>query len=244
MQRATIINESEITITCIRHCKDSWRYERLLEGPLDEGLTKIGKQQAARIASFIKHTIPNDGRTNIVYSASKRAIETAQIIAKLTDIPSVKIDGLRGRYYGDYRLLVNTSEATYKDIPYQSLLSKTPPDAESLEDFEKRIYSSFCCMLEEYKQTKNLIMIIHQGIFEYLAKILMEQKDLYLLEGECCRFVNRQGKWSLEALNINPFDTNKIMPKPIILVHGMFSDNKQPSLPQKQFLKRSSSCRW
>ena len=125
----------------------------------------------------------------MVSSSLKRAVETASEIEKATGIPISSVEnGLKERYYGDYRSVTNISE--------------TPPDAESTEDFRKRVFQNLDKVFSEYHQACPLIIVSHQKVFEYVAELLSKRQES-LTQGGIGHFIrNEDGTWQLDILDM------------------------------------------
>jgi len=98
----------------------------------------------------------------IISSALKRAVQTAEIIAEKLQQPLNIMPGLHERYYGDLKLLGNDAK--------EGVL---PPDAESEESFQTRIYNSFANILKDDRfRGKQKIIISHSCVFKKLSLLL------------------------------------------------------------------------
>lgn len=186
----------------VRHGQTDWEPEDILKGPQDLRLNVIGQEQAKLASLVLKQLLIDSPNAKIVSSSLLRAVETANEIEKATGIPiSAEEDGLRERYYGDYRLVRNNL--------------KSPSDAESSEEFRKRVDQTLDRIFLEYYQANPLIIVSHQKVFEYLAESLSNYHQS-LSQGGIARFIRHEnGTWGLHILEItenaeNPHYASKI----------------------------------
>ncbi len=172
----------------VRHGQTSWGVKDILKGPQDLSLNNIGIEQAKKAGLFLKNLLKSTN-IKIVTSTLKRANETGKEVSKLIEIPiSETIDGIKERYYGDYRLVSNKKEI--------------PPDAETPDLFKKRLLKAINNILLKY-QNSTLIIVSHQKVFECLSELLSGQKKR-LSQGGICYFQYKEdGNWELEILEIN-----------------------------------------
>jgi broad specificity phosphatase PhoE len=87
---------SPSTLVLIRHGETTWNAQRLVQGHLDDAtLTPRGREQALAAAATL-----GDGFDLIVSSDSRRARETADLIASVLRVPILILPALRERNYG------------------------------------------------------------------------------------------------------------------------------------------------
>lgn len=80
----------------VRHGKTDWNKENKVMGQIDVPLNEVGIEQAHVIAQKISHL----DISHIVSSTLKRAIQTAEIIAKATNKPITVIEELKNCFSG------------------------------------------------------------------------------------------------------------------------------------------------
>ena len=181
----------------IRHGQTSWGPQDILKGPQDLNLNEKGKHQAAQAAAVVKeHKTIIDP---IIYSSPlQRAYETATIFTikcSLTNI--IKIEGLKERYYGDY------SKA------HANVLSNyIPEDAESTPAFQKRVRDTLIAIFKStLSDERELILVSHQKVFEFLTEWLSHKK-LKLEQGGVCYFNYKNGVYSAEIYESSSSDSS------------------------------------
>ncbi|XP_078433422.1 phosphoglycerate mutase family protein isoform X2 [Wolffia australiana] len=142
------------------------------EGHMDAELNDIGRNQASLVGSRLSR----EPKFVAVYSSDlKRASETAQIIAKLCDLPEVIQDpGLRERNLGFLQGMTLKDAAKVQREAYQALLSKNPDRSipgggESVNQLHQR------CISAVEKIAKNhigerILVVTHGGVMRELYK--------------------------------------------------------------------------
>ncbi|MCL5432491.1 MAG: histidine phosphatase family protein, partial [Patescibacteria group bacterium] len=145
------------TIILARHGQSVWNKKRVLQGCTDSSLTKEGIKQAEALAKKIK----NMGVTKIVSSNLKRAVQTAEIIAKEVALNFEKYPRLNERSFGK---LEGKSwieiEKEFEDM--SKFFLQTPEGGESQEDFTNRVTGEFKAIISKnYGQT--LLLVCHGG---------------------------------------------------------------------------------
>jgi phosphohistidine phosphatase len=87
----------------IRHAKSSWDYPQLKD--FDRPLNERGEEDAPLMGKVLKEN--NILPQLILSSPAKRALNTAQIIAKALGYPSSKIEELHSIYHGEMATLMD-----------------------------------------------------------------------------------------------------------------------------------------
>jgi len=181
-------SKKNIEFYFVRHGETDWGKGDILKGPQDLALNEAGRQQAKKAGDTLKKVLSNVPSVRIVSSTLKRAIETAQEISEITKIEITAYeDGLKERYYGDYRL--------------STKLDEIPPDAEQTESFKERVTNTILKILLEQYQNLPLVVVSHQKVFEYISEFLTK-KSARLPQGGIAHFTLNDGKWSIKILEI------------------------------------------
>lgn len=157
----------------IRHGHTPWNPTDISKGFLDLKLDETGQYQATQAYTIVKEHLID---CPIIYSSHlQRAHETANIFAnKFIQTPQIILkEDLQERYYGDSKI---------------TPLKNSKLNAESNEIFQQRV----CDVLREiFEQTpkniKNIIIVSHQKVFEFLTEWLSGNK-LRLNNGGVCHF--------------------------------------------------------
>jgi broad specificity phosphatase PhoE len=181
-------NKKNIEFYFVRHGETDWGREDILKGPQDLALNESGRKQARKAGNTLKKVLSNISSVKIVSSTLKRAIETAKEISEITGIEiNVYEDGLKERYYGDYRLNTKPNEI--------------PSDAEQIESFKERVTNTILKILLEQYQDLPLVIVSHQKVFEYVSELLTKKAER-LPQGGIAHFTLNDGKWSIKILEI------------------------------------------
>jgi broad specificity phosphatase PhoE len=169
-----------------------------LKGPQDLELNENGRHQAEGAYQLVVEH--KSIRNPIIYSSSlQRAYETATIFAKkLPEKTTIKqVDGLKERYYGDYSQALPHSVSDYK-----------PTDAESTDTFQRRVRESLIEILKNpHSDERELIVVSHQKVFEFLTEWLSHTK-LKLEQGGVCCFKFHDGTYSAEIYESSSSDSS------------------------------------
>ncbi|MDP6561634.1 MAG: class I tRNA ligase family protein [Candidatus Peribacteraceae bacterium] len=169
--------EKSVELTLVRHGQTEYNKENKIQGGgIDLSLDETGKTQAEATAKNLK------GKTfdAIICSDRKRAIETAQIIAKEIGMDTpIQFPVLRERMLGEW------SGKTYEDITTDfpmpneatnpAFHSLTPPEGESLTEFLLRIEKAYDEILEKYAG-KNVLLVSHRGTMQGLSTLIENTK--------------------------------------------------------------------
>lgn len=182
----------------IRHGQTPWGPQDILEGPKDLKLNENGRHQAEEAYKLV--TEHKSIKNPIIYSSSlQRAYETATIFAnKLPQETTIKqVEGLKERYYGDYSQANLSSISDYKPI-----------DAESTDTFQRRVRESLNEILKTtHSDNRELIVVSHQKVFEFLTEWLSHTK-LKLGQGGVCYFKFNDGTYSAEIYESSSSDSS------------------------------------
>lgn len=148
----------------VRHAQTFLNLERKIAGSkIDTKLTEKGLNQTFKIANRIQ----NIDFDLVLCSPLTRTRQTLEIILKKQVCSKLEFDsGLIERDWG------SASGMFHKDVDFENL----PTDAEKIEDFEKRIISTFEKYYYKNKNSKVLV-VTHSGIIRtVLNKFFPESK--------------------------------------------------------------------
>lgn len=139
-----------LTIYFTRHGQTEWNVNQRMQGWGNGELTEIGLSDAKNLAVRL-HDTPID---KIYASTSKRAYQTAEIIAESRNIPIVKDDVFREMCFGDW-------DGQYRD----DIIAQYPEDFrifwEEPQNFKRETCETFNDLQNRVKQA--LQMIIDQN---------------------------------------------------------------------------------
>lgn len=156
--------DRRLQLIFIRHGATDWCWNMLKQGHQDLGLNAIGVQNTIHMARKLKgQFFPR----TIYTSTLRRAIESGAIYDKILHVGLTQVEGIHERYFGDYSLL---SEAEKEG-------NLTPPDAESTEDFEKRVTDAFLKVIENHHDESPITVVSHGKVFRFVSVALLGEEN-------------------------------------------------------------------
>lgn len=157
------------TFYIVRHGESEWNVKRLVQGQRKDmnGLTEKGRMQAEEIAAGLKHVKAQ----HIISSDLKRAVETAEIIARTFKIPVMYSEQLREQSHGEYE---GTSAEAYlsRFTKWNTLTDeekhhyKVAREGESNYEARERFKSSLLELAQQYPGD-TIIIVTHNGVMRY-----------------------------------------------------------------------------
>ncbi len=162
----------------VRHGETNWNKQHKLMGWQDISLNDKGIEQAQHSA-YILNEIEI---SNIFSSSLKRASETASIIGDICELEVKIIDGLKERCFGEYE---GKSRDLLNDLCFVSDLNKSS-NMESYEEFETRVKKTINAITST--EFMYPLIVSHGGVFQCLASILANRKDILCSNGEIFYF--------------------------------------------------------
>jgi broad specificity phosphatase PhoE len=192
-----------LRIYLARHGETDWNVERRLQGGIDTALNSTGRQQAAKLAEWLKGI-----RLEAVYSSSlRRSRDTAEIVRG--EVPLKSLAGLSERRIGKFegkKLDRIGDPATAQEY---SKRSRDPDDeldgGESLNQFYERVRTTIECIRSQHSSGAILIVahaITNQMILRAIFNLTLKQAisitqandEIYLIELDA---VNAPRLWKL-----------------------------------------------
>lgn len=172
-----------LTLYLTRHGETQWNIERRLQGSKDSPLTERGLNQAKNLRDRLKSE-----NIDVIYaSPTKRALDTAKIIAEANDTPIVVCDDFKEVGFGEY-------EGKYiKDLPMignNNFLEEMfcgnheikLVNGETLLDVKARTFKKLESILKE-DENKTILIVTHgmalKVIMSYFAQFEKELKGVY-----------------------------------------------------------------
>lgn len=157
----------------IRHGETDWNTERRLQGHTDIPLNNEGVRQARALGLALRR----ESLDAIVSSDLQRAMQTAQAIADVRDMPIQVDTGLRERCYGAFEGLrhVDISERYPEDyLAWQSREwdARFPQGlrtAETLREFTERAVGSLTRLVKS-RQARRIAVVTHGGVLECIYR--------------------------------------------------------------------------
>jgi uncharacterized phosphatase len=188
-----MIESSVTTICIIRHGETDWNASGRLQGCEDIELNDSGRGQALQLAGYFQ-TEPWDV---VVSSPLKRALETAEIIARRLNIPTVHVvDELKERHYGSGSGLL--PEERRRRFPYGI------PDQEEFEHLRQRAMIGLTRIATEFIG-RRIIVVSHGGLTNSILYTLSDggfgSFKTRLKNGCINKIKVENNKWSVEFYN-------------------------------------------
>lgn len=172
----------------MRHGETDYNKKMIMQGALDTELNEIGKSQA-KIASEEVSKLNID---IIICSPQKRALETANIIAKKIDREIIVDERLRERSFGELQGV--KIEDILKENPL--FLKKISTDdeyfiegVESLEGVKSRIDSVLKFIKNDYNN-KQILIISHGAIARILGNLIDINNKKSFVKLDNCQIIS------------------------------------------------------
>ena len=172
----------------------------------DSPLTMLGKEQANALGSYFKNL--QTPIKEIYSSIRSRTNDTAAVIAEATGAPMTSSDRLVERDWGKFNTYtwVTLSEELDR-MSFAERYTFTPPEGESWQMMEERLFGILTLMVEAAEPDDHLIVVTHHGCLRALLPLLdgkdREQHEEYSVEvGGVTKYDATLGK--LEFINQLP----------------------------------------
>lgn len=164
------------TIYFIRHGETDWNLQQRYQGQKDIPLNTTGVIQAQKIASSLNGT-----NFSALYSSDlSRAIQTAQEIAKVVNLPIITDPSLReinqGEWEGQYIKDVLATQGDVVRSIYMNPYAARKPGGESIGEVAERMYTFLDQLVEKHNQAT--ILIVSHGLA--IATVLCKARGLPL----------------------------------------------------------------
>lgn len=152
-------------IIVVRHGQTDWNILEKIQGQTDIELNDTGREQAKQTGNSIK----NEKIDIIITSPLKRTLETAQIINTSLNVPILKDERLKERYFGKFEGLTKTQIREMKKD--NSLVGEAWNynknvefnNMENMQNFCNRVYEFLDEISEKYKD-KTILLVTHGGV--------------------------------------------------------------------------------
>jgi probable phosphoglycerate mutase len=141
----------------VTHAQSQHHLEGVVGGWYDSELSEHGRVQASRIAQAVRHLVPADAHARVYTSDLRRAVQTAEPLAKVLGVRPESDARLREISYGsaegkpqawlDERFVPAPNTATGR-LDHRFGL----PDAESRREFGERVYQAVDAILEDERE--------------------------------------------------------------------------------------------
>jgi len=162
-----------VKLYLIRHGQTDWNVAEKIQGSTDIPLNETGRQQAACLAKGMERR-----PVSRIYSSNlKRALETAEAIAKSQKIKVEVIRELREVEFGEWEgLTLQAIKEVYpKDYRLwrQNPVDVAPPGGETQNQIRRRCRQAVETILSQ--ADKDLAIVAHGAILAYVIEYLMRE---------------------------------------------------------------------
>jgi broad specificity phosphatase PhoE len=167
----------------VRHGETEWNRSGRRQGQRDSALTKVGRKQAQKNAELLLHK-----NVDALFSSPLgRALETADIIARVLSLEVIRVDSLLEISHGGLTGLTNEEVARYlarKGLsePFSPDFRYRPPGGESYADAERRVTSALG-VISEYGARRPCI-VSHEMIGRVLIMQLLHLQEAQAMSVE------------------------------------------------------------
>ncbi|AOR24701.1 histidine phosphatase family protein [Clostridium taeniosporum] len=172
-----------MTLFLTRHGETEWNIDRKLQGSQDSPLTERGLRQARSLRDRLKNE-----KIDVIYSSpTKRALDTAKIIAEANNTPIVTCDEFKeigfGEYEGKYiKDLPIIGENNFLEEMFCGNHEIKGTNGETLLDVKNRSFKMLESILEK-ESDKNILIVTHgmalKVIMSYFTEFECELKGVY-----------------------------------------------------------------
>ena len=134
-------------------------------------LTKTGIAQVEKTAKKLQEHNPF-----VIYSSNeKRAVESAEIIAKACKLPLQQIDGLQERNWGEFSGKTWPEVAKVLDkMSLEERYNYVPPKGESWKTFYERIKNAIDTVIQK-NEGETIVIVTHGGAIRIIMPYLLDR---------------------------------------------------------------------
>lgn len=179
-------NETLVSTSRRNRSQCRWAIQRSCPTPL----TERGIVQAQSLSGLLRN-VPFD---NVLCSELERARHTTQLILAERDVPVCVMPELNEMFFGDWEMRHHRDLAREDAENYavwcNDWQNATPTNGEGFQAFSQRV-ERFIAQLAEYKDSKNLLVVSHQGVLSVLVARLLSMPTAAMWH-----FRIEQGCWS------------------------------------------------
>jgi len=176
-----------LEILLIRHGETAWNTADIFRGRISIGLSEDGLKQAEKLAEYLRQKKIN----SVFCSPLKRAIETAEPLARLHELSALPVEGLTDLDFGKWEgQSIENVKTQYKEI--YELWRERPdlakiPDGESLQEARQRSLNALNKIIADCKQGI-VVIVTHRVITKLLECALLGLDDSHFwnIEQDTC----------------------------------------------------------
>jgi len=190
-------------VVFIRPGETDWNRDERHQGNVAIPLNEHGRQQARRLANYIR----NMGITALYTSDTKRALETAELLAERLGFTPIVDARLREREIGLWQGLTKNEMETWYPADYAKLRADPQgyavPGGESRADVQKRMVAFFE-ELQQKEQGETVGIISHTTAIHELLEVLTPGRssdDIIVTNTSVTTIRHDTAGWSLITSN-------------------------------------------
>ncbi|MCM8813547.1 MAG: histidine phosphatase family protein [Candidatus Omnitrophica bacterium] len=201
---AKAVGNSRTTILIIRHGQTQWNVERRIQGHDDSALTAIGIAQAESLAARLR----TDPCAALYSSDLRRALQTAQIVARQCQAPLHTAPELRERNHGIFQGLTFAEAQEKYPAEYARYMDGGPdyviPSGESKRQFQERAWAWFLACAQRHRG-QTVAVVTHGGVLKAMVRAVLNVPlaghcSIRLYNGSINRFAVDERGWTIETL--------------------------------------------
>jgi probable phosphoglycerate mutase len=155
-------------VLLLRHGRTAWNAERRFQGQADPPLDEVGRTQAYEVATLIAALRPG----LLVSSDSARALQTAEIVGEIADLPPIPEPRLRERGLGHWEGLTREEVAVKYPDEYADWAAGRDVSrrgGESREQVAERALAAFV----ELPDVPTAVLVTHSATAMALTNTLL-----------------------------------------------------------------------
>jgi len=157
-----------VELILVRHGQTEWNKEQIFRGSKDIELDKTGRRQAEALGERLKSR-----KIDVIYSSSlKRAMSTAEAIARFQGLPVMVGPGLVDMSFGQWEGL--SHQEVMKVFPKQYRIWKENPwkakipDASNIKDVQTQSSKAVKGMIEDHPIDSTIVVVTHRVILKVI----------------------------------------------------------------------------
>ncbi len=172
----------------VRHGQTQWNREQIFRGAKDIELDKTGRKQAEALGARLKSR-----KIEAIYSSSlKRAMSTAEAIARLQGLPVMVGPGLVDMCFGDWEGMSH-QEVRQKYPKQYKIWRENPwkakiPGASKIKDIQAQSFKAVMGLVSDNPLESTVVVVTHRVILKLiLMKMLnMEPEGFWSIKLSSC----------------------------------------------------------
>ena len=193
------------TLTLIRHGETDWNRVKRIQGHTDIPLSAEGERQAGLLGARIAREVAAHGRVfdHVLTSDLRRAVQTAEPVARACGLPLVRTASLRERHYGIFETRMPDEILAQFPQDYARWQRRDPdfviPGGESARGFYTRITEAIGQLLRDHPG-QHLALVAHGGVLDCCYRLatqlaLTEPRAYPLLNASVNRLAHDGLRW-------------------------------------------------